>query len=125
MGGNFRIGNNIIVVWPISFNQNWGTFDSLRATVYVIDTISGLGPELMPGGDIRCYPVPVSGPLFVTSNNASLRPKEVLIRNAEGQIIFLSKTPSFGIATESWANGVYFLEVTFENGSRRIYKVVK
>jgi hypothetical protein len=125
MGGNFKIGNNIIVVWPISYNQTWGTHDSLTATVFVIDTINGIGPELSPYEGVRCYPVPASGPMYITSNNPSMRPKEVIIRSATGDVVFVSKTPSFGIETESWANGVYFLEVTFDNGSRRVYKVVK
>ena len=125
MGGHFRIGNNTIVIWPVCYNPNFSTYDSLTATVYVIDTISGLGPEYDLDEGVRCYPVPASGPLFVTSTNPRLRPKSVTIRDASGRIVLVSTTPSFGIETESWADGVYMLEVTFENGSKRVYKVVK
>lgn len=125
MGGQFRIGNNVIVVWPIVQNPYFGIHDSLSANVFVLDTISGLGPEYFPDEGVRCYPVPASGPMYVTSNNPHLHPKEITVRDASGKIVFFTTTPSFGIETESWANGVYLLDVIFDNGSRRVYKVVK
>lgn len=125
MGGNFRIGNNVIVVWPISFDPHFATLDSLTANVFVIDTISGMGSEHISGGDVRCYPVPAVGPLYVTSSNHSLKVKEVIVRDGTGRIIAISKTPGLGIDTEPWASGIYLLEITFENGKKSVYKIIR
>jgi len=126
LGQKLRIGSNVIVVWPVVDNPYFGIHDSLSVTVFVMDTISGLGPEhFAPDEGVRCYPVPASGPMYITSTNPQLHPKEITVRDAGGKTVFVSETPMLGIETESWANGVYFLEVVFDNGSRRVYKVVK
>ena len=125
MGGNFRIGNNVIVVWPVIYSPNWAAHDSLKATVFVIDTISGIRVNTLPEENVRCYPVPASGPMYITSTNPHISPKQVIVRDASGKVVFVSTTPMFGIETESWASGVYTLEVTFDNGAKGAYKVVK
>lgn len=123
-GQGFRIGNNVIVVWPICIsNPNFSTGDSITANVVVLDGIS-TGPEPDPGA-VRCYPVPASGPLYVTSSDRSLIVKEIIIRDAAGQIVAVSDNPAAGILTDDWASGVYTLEVTFENGKRSFYKIVR
>ena len=123
-GQGFRIGNNVIVVWPIcTTNPSFSTGDSITANVVVLDGIS-TGPEPV-AGEVRCYPVPASGPLYVTSSDRSLVVKEIVIRNAAGQIIAVSDDPASGILTDDWASGVYMLEVTFENGKRSFYKIIR
>ncbi|MCX6310589.1 MAG: T9SS type A sorting domain-containing protein [Bacteroidetes bacterium] len=123
MGGQLRIGNNVIVVWPISLDPNFSTQDSISANVFVIDP-NGV-PEHNKSDDIRFYPVPTNGPLYVTSSSHSLLVKEVIVRDAAGKTIAVSNSPSLGIDTEAWAHGIYFLEITFDNGQKSTYKIIR
>lgn len=119
----FRIGNNVIVVWPITTNQNFDTHDSIAVNVLVLDGVStGPDPEV---GEVRCYPVPANGPLYITSSNRALAVKEITIRDATGKIIAVSNNPSTGIITDDWATGIYLLEIMFENGKRSTHKIIK
>ncbi|CAN5789993.1 hypothetical protein BH11BAC7_BH11BAC7_01800 [soil metagenome] len=119
----FHIGNNVIVVWPITTNPNFGISDSVTVNVVILDGIS-TGPE-QAGGEVRCFPVPVNGPLYVTSSSRMLVIKSILIRDAAGKIVTVSDNPSQGINTDAWAAGIYILEVTFDNGKETVYKIIR
>lgn len=125
MGGIFRIGNNVIVVWPISFDPHFSTLDSITVNVFLIDSISSVGPEHNQEGGVKCYPIPASGPLYVTTGSHSTKIKEVVVYDATGKIICVSKSPSLGIDTQPWSSGIYLLEVIFENGTKSSYKVIR
>jgi hypothetical protein len=120
----FHIGNNVIVVWPIcTSNPNFVTEDTVTVNVIVLDGIStGPEPEI---GDIKCFPVPANGPLYVTSSNYSLVVKQIVVHDAAGKIVAVSENPAAGISTTEWAPGIYMLNITFENGQKSIYKVIR
>ncbi len=122
-GAAFHIGNNVIVVWPVTTNPDFISSDTITVSVIVLDGI-GTGPDI-DIGEIRCYPVPASGPLYVTSSNRNMVIKEITIRDASGKIVAISDNPVEGIITDDWATGIYMLEVTFENGKRSNFKIVK
>lgn len=119
----FHIGNNVIVVWPITTNSNFGVYDSVTVSVVIVASVNQ-GPQQAPS-EIRCFPVPVNGPLFVTSSSRALVVKDIIIRDASGKIVAVSSNPSHGIDTEAWAAGIYLLDVTFENGRKGVYKIIK
>ncbi len=123
MGGNMRIGNNVIVVWPISYDPNFFTRDSIISNVFIFDP-NGV-PEYNQDGGVRCYPIPAAGPLYVTSSNRAMKIKEVVVRDVEGKIVAISQTPSLGINTEPWASGIYLLEITFDSGQKSTYKIIR
>lgn len=125
MGGPFKIGNNTIVIWPASYNSNFITSDTLRINVLVIDTINGLGPQPPERIEVRCYPVPGSGPLYITSTNSNINPVSAIVYDAEGRIVQVSPDISNGIITQILPPGVYFVEVLFDNEQRRTYKIVR
>lgn len=124
LGGIFAIGNNTIVIWPILFDPNWNTGDSLRATVFVMDSIVGVN-DLADESSIRCYPVPSSGLLYLTSSSRNLVPESAIIRSSTGEIVFRTNTPLNAIDVSTWSPGVYFIEVTFENGRQGVYKIMR
>ncbi|MDQ3110750.1 MAG: T9SS type A sorting domain-containing protein [Bacteroidota bacterium] len=122
ISAGFHIGNNVIVVWPIcTSNPNFNTQDSITVNVVVLSGIS-TGPE---PGEIKCFPVPANGPLFVTSSNRTLVIKQIVITDASGKIIAVSDNPGAGIDTNDWAAGIYLLDITFENGQKSVYKVIR
>jgi hypothetical protein len=123
LSGFFRIGSNTIVIWPIALHSSFETGDSLTATVFILPT--GLGPEPHNNEEVRCYPVPSNGPLFIQSLSPTLRPAQAVVRDVNGRVVAESKTLAAGIDTEPWPPGVYFIEVTFDNGTMRIYKVMR
>jgi len=125
MGGNFRIGNNVIVVWPAVYHAGFSTGDSLTATVFVIDTISGIPPGGTVDESVRCFPVPSSGPLYIYSASTNYHPKEVMVHDASGQVVYYSKNAGASIDTEPWRPGIYFIEITFDNGAKHTYKIVR
>jgi hypothetical protein len=122
LGGYFRIGSNTIVIWPISFDPNFDTGDSLHATVVILPAGTG-GPVSRPGTDVRCFPVPASGPLYITSQNAMQKPVSVVVRDMAGKTVAVSSSLENGIDTEPWPAGIYFLEVTFDDGTTGTYKI--
>ncbi|HEU4718880.1 MAG TPA: T9SS type A sorting domain-containing protein [Bacteroidia bacterium] len=125
MGGNLRIGGNVIVVWPATFQSGFSTADSVTANIFLIDTLAGTGPEHLVPDDVKCFPVPASGPLYISCVNPNLRPKSISVHDAGGRVIYVNDKPSSPIDTDSWAPGVYFLEIEFDNGGLRVYKIMK
>ena len=124
-GGPFRIGNNVIVVWPRIFDPNFHFSDSLRANVFVIDTSTGTGPVYGNSFDVKCYPVPSSGPLYIASNISSARITKIILRDAGGQLVASSKDPSQPIDLSSLPPGMYVVEVTFDNNKTGWYKILR
>lgn len=123
LGGYFRIGNNTIVIWPVCDDPNFLTGDSLIANVIVLPT--GMGPEPIDNEVVRCFPVPASGPLYIVSMSPSIHPVSAVIRDMTGRVVDESHNMQIGIDTEPWPPGVYFIDVTFDNGTYRTYKVVR
>jgi hypothetical protein len=124
MGGLFRIGNNTIVIWPVMYDPNWDTGDSLVATVFVMDSINGIH-EAPSNSSLRCYPIPSSGPLYMVNASPHNQPVHAVIRNEQGQIVAENDNPLGGIDTEPWPAGIYLIEVTFEDGTKGTYKVMR
>jgi hypothetical protein len=125
-GGRFHIGNNVVVVWPVSHgaNSSFITRDSITLNVFLIDTLSSIGPEY-DLGQVRMYPVPSSGPLYINSANSNLRIESVIIRDAQGKIVHTSSGPDPVINTELWSPGIYTVETHLSNGSISQYKIMR
>lgn len=125
MGGNFHVGNNVVVVWPISENGVFTTLDSITLNVIVIDTLSSIheDPE---SEDVRIYPVPANGPVFITSYHPLYQVESVIIYDVNGQVMYKSEPNSTGpIDTERWAPGMYLVETTLSNGAVSYYKILR
>lgn len=125
-GGVFKIGNNTIVVWPASTGSGFSTGDSLFANVYIIDTINNVPDPLPPERiEVRCYPVPGSGPLYIKSTNPNVKPVSALIYDADGRLVQYAENLSGGVITQTLPTGIYYVEVLFDNQQRRTYKIVR
>ncbi|HTF04937.1 MAG TPA: T9SS type A sorting domain-containing protein [Bacteroidia bacterium] len=124
-GGPFRIGNNIVVVWPVSFsNSQWVTGDSITVNVFLIDTLSSTGGDYPPA-ELRIYPVPSRGPLYITSYHPQFQITEIIIRDAMGREVYRGESSTSPIDTESWAPGIYTVETTLSNGTSSFYKIIR
>lgn len=125
-GGRFHIGNNVVVVWPVAHgaNSSFLTKDSITLNVFLIDTISSLGPE-RETAQIRMYPVPSNGPLYISSANANHRIEYVIIRDTQGKIVHEARGPSPVVETQTWESGIYTVETHLSNGSVSHYKIIR
>ena len=124
-GGYFHVGNNVVVVWPISVGpDSFRTNDSIFLNVLLIDTINSIGPEYPPA-NVRIYPVPANGPLYINSYHPQYQVTTVVIRNAMGQIVYSAESAAGPINTEEWAPGLYTVETTLSNGQVGYYKILR
>lgn len=123
-GAYFHVGNNVVVVWPVSVDPSFNTGDSVTVNVFLIDTLNSLGPD-HPPAELRIYPVPSTGPLYISSYHPQFHITTITIRNVMGQIMYTSNSPSGPINTEAWAPGLYTVEATLNNGSSSCYKILR
>lgn len=124
-GGQFHVGNNVVVVWPISVGPGqFSPGDSLELNVFLIDTLSSIGHDYPPA-DVRIYPVPANGPLYINSYHPQYRVTGIVIRDALGQEMYRTDNPSGPINTDAWASGLYTVETSLSNGSVSYYKILR
>jgi hypothetical protein len=120
----FHVGNNVVVVWPIGVGPgNWQSADSIMLNVFIIDTISGTGPE-NEFPFLRIYPVPANGPLYISSYNPQHHMLSVIIRDASGRTVY-DGIPTSPIETDTWAPGLYVIEAALSNGTVSWYKIMR
>lgn len=120
----FHVGNNVIVVWPIGVGPgSWQARDSMELRVFIVDTLSGLGPE-PPGGFVRIYPVPANGPLTISSYHPQYHVTHVIVRDMTGREVY-NGVPSGPINTDDWAAGLFTIEAALSNGTVSWYKIMR
>jgi hypothetical protein len=77
------------------------------------------------GSNIFVYPNPVNTVLFVKSTEDV----HVSIYSVDGKALlldcFVPRNDARGVSVERYAKGVYFVQVTFADGSKEVRKVVK
>jgi hypothetical protein len=123
-GGPFKIGGNTIVIWPASVGNVGGGTDSLEFVVTVLDTISGIidPPSL---GSVRLFPIPSSGPLYVITGTPHFGASSATVYDNFGKRMFETKEMANGIDMSDWPKGIYYIDVIFDNGWRKTYKIVR
>jgi hypothetical protein len=124
VGGHFHVGNNVVVVWPAAVGSLFDAGDSVFLNVFIIDSLSSTGPEY-PNADVRIYPVPSNGPLYIRSYHPQFQVTNVIIRNAAGQEVYRSATANSPIDTNSWPPGLYSVETTLSNGAVSYSKILR
>jgi hypothetical protein len=101
-----------------SLNINWA---ERKKRVFVmqkcIDNVMGIQDQTFATSKLSAYPNPFSERLFA---NSSL-PKELMIRNAWGVLMFQGVIPEGGLNTSNWSAGLYI--VHDESGNTR--KLIK
>jgi hypothetical protein len=123
-GGNFRVGNNVVVVWPIALGSQFVTGDSISVNVFLIDTINSVGQEYR-GAEVRIYPVPSKGPLYINSYHPTLTISMIIIHDSAGREVYRGANTHAPIDTESWAPGMYTIQTILSDGSTSFYKIIR
>jgi hypothetical protein len=123
-GPSFRIGGNVIVVWPRPNGPPFTTGDSLLIPVTVLDATS-IGEIAADPIRINCFPNPARNLLYIQANAPNSRLASILVRDVHGRIIETLPCNGLPVNVSQWDTGVYLLEFQFENGERRIRKVIR
>ncbi|MCA6362035.1 MAG: T9SS type A sorting domain-containing protein [Bacteroidetes bacterium] len=123
--GAFRIGGNVIVIWPILSDPQFDTGDSIVVPVFVLDgTGINENPRSRPLG-IKCFPIPTRQHLNIEVIPGHPSPEYMLIRDVQGRIIYQSPYAPQPVNTEHWESGIYILECRYEDGSRNFIRIIR
>jgi hypothetical protein len=108
----FKIGNNIVVVWPV-VNGMVVPVDSFQTVVYFVP-LSSLAPGEVASDGMSLYPMPASDYLQLGFNHL-LIPEHVRIWTLSGQLVKELPRNTRIIPISYLSQGMYFLEVSFGN----------
>ena len=94
-------------------------------TSAVISTISSVY-EIDPSIEVLVQPNPASNQIFVTLPSGVV-PQYVYLANVYGQIVYASaqSNTTFAVDVHQLSNGVYILQVVYEDGRMSVERVVK
>ncbi|MCU0431874.1 MAG: T9SS type A sorting domain-containing protein [Bacteroidia bacterium] len=123
--GFFRIGGNVIVIWPIVSDPQFTTGDSIVVPVYVLDG-TGIGerPRTRPIG-IKCFPIPTLQNLHIEVLPGHPTPETIVVRDIQARIIYQAPWTTQPINTAEWESGIYILECRYEDGSSSYLRIIR
>lgn len=120
----FKLGGNVVVVWPVSVGGNLiETTDTFYTNVEILG-YSGITD--IPENDIghNIYPVPANDKLFLPESIAEKSIEYVRIFDVLGCTkVLLKEYPKY-ISVSDFENGFYFLEIKEKNNQTRIFKFI-
>ncbi|MGL4599280.1 MAG: T9SS type A sorting domain-containing protein [Bacteroidia bacterium] len=120
--GNFRIGNNVIIVWPRPVNPPFTSFDTITTVVF----IPPLGlREYSHLNRIKIYPNPSENWFTLDLLPTAPQPVSVKVNDVYGRCFFMADNPGLNVDATEWPAGVYFIEYIFEDKSRYVGRVVR
>lgn len=118
----FRIGGNIVVVWPVA--DGLLTLDTFNTTIYVIPLLTSINENKALLNQFTIYPNPTQSNIFIKNNLTETKIKHVRIYGIRGELIFVSITTN-NIDVSNLPKGTYFLKIELEKGEVFNYKVIK
>lgn len=122
--GPYRIGGNIVVIWPKAFSSSITvlTLDSLHDTLYVVSPNGII--EFNNGELVIVAPNPANAAFSIVYSGKEVFPEQVRIFDESGkEVMIANKTKTVSIAHLS--NGIYFVEAKFNNNTTKTFKIIK
>ena len=120
-GGAYRMGGNIVVIWPSSTMAN--TLDSTRDTTVYISGFSSVHEQL-GYGNILLYPNPTSDKIFFRNNNNALNIERIRLLDISGRVLKEWENRSV-ISLEEFAAGVYLLHIDLPDKTSHTFKIIR
>ncbi len=119
-------GDNIIVVWPQALLQPFvQTTDSGIVELWVVNCPVSVEPKLILQNRFSYWPNPSSEALNYKVNEDLEKFEGVRIIDLNGKVVSESKQPLARITLDNFENGLYLLEVRFNDGIRGTFKIIK
>lgn len=122
--GPYRIGGNIVVIWPKAFSSSIIvlTLDSLYDTLYVVSPNGII--EFNNGELISGAPNPAAAAFSIIYSGNEILPEQIRILDESGkEVMVVNKTKTVNIA--HLPNGIYFVEAQFNNNKKKTFKIIK
>jgi hypothetical protein len=123
--GSFRIGGNVIVIWPIVSDPQFTTGDSIVVPIFVLDGTSiGERPRTRPLG-IKCFPIPTRQQLTIEVLPGHPSPENIVVRDIQARIVYQNPWTNQPINVAEWEPGIYILECRYEDGSSSYTRIIR
>ncbi len=122
VSSDFCVGNNTVVIWPLARFGNVPTIDSLILPMFVVGSILNSN-ELVYDIKAHVFPNPTTGNLFLDTKGNSYQVRSIVVRDIFGRIIKEEK--EFPVNLDQMESGVYFIDLTDNNGKTQRFKIVK
>lgn len=120
----FKMGGNVVVVWPVSGGGNLITAPDSFYTNLTILGYSGIPDVVINNDDQNIYPVPANDEIFLPPTPGEPNIEHVRIFDVTGRTkIFIREYPKY-ISVAELENGLYFIEVREKNNQARIFKFI-
>ena len=120
----FKLGGNVVVVWPVSTNGAQIMVTDSFYTVVEILGYAGISDITQINNDNDVFPVPANDVLFLPQNIAENNIEYIRIINMLGRTKYYSDKAVAYINTSFLEQGVYFIEIKEKNISAKVFKVV-
>jgi len=120
----FRLGGNVVVVWPVATNGSVVfVVDTFRTFVYV-SAYAGLGDQYSAGKNFKIFPIPANDRIYFEEKPAEKSFEYVRITDIVGRQRYYSKTPAISVNTEFLEEGVYLIEIKEKNRPSAVSKFI-
>jgi hypothetical protein len=121
---SFRLGGNVVVVWPVSNNgMQIMVTDTFKTFVEILGYL-GINDLLQNNSLGLIYPVPADRTIFLPQNIVENSVEYVRIIDLMGRSVFTINHYPSAISTDELENGVYFLEVKAKNKNSNVLKFI-
>jgi hypothetical protein len=123
--GVLRIGGNVIVVWPIPNDPNFGpNLDTISQIIFVQPMWMGLSDHEKEINLLRVFPIPSKGPIQFTNRDASNPMQFVEVLDLTGKVVFAHSINNSAVDLSHLPKGMYLLRSTMKNGESQILRIV-
>lgn len=119
--GNYRMGGNIVVIWPSSMTAPT-TDSTVFQTVFVVG--GNMIAEISDDKNIRIFPNPSHGNVSILSKGHENDVRSIKLMDVSGRELITYRNTNM-VSLEDYADGIYFLEVTFSDKSQKTFKIIR
>ena len=119
---DYRVGGNIVVIWPSASNAFFNNAPTMEDTVYILGFA---GIENMWDGELTVYPVPFQHSLHIVLPPGHHVPEKIILRDVTGRVVFEAPYSELANIPESISTGTYFLELQFRNARSKTARLMK
>jgi hypothetical protein len=123
--GNFRIGNNVIIVWPQPVGSGFGSRDTITAVVFIPPLGFPENPNYSNLDRFKMYPNPGENWFHLDLQPSAPQPTLVQVHDISGRCVFMANNPGLKVDATEWPAGVYFIEYVFEDKSRHVGRIIR
>ena len=117
--GVFRAGGNIVVIWPSG--NSISTVDSSLLTPVDMEICSGVN-DITQEHSVVLFPNPSDNDIFIRNENEQNEVVRIRVLDISGREVAFYHNAQI-ISVRSLSPGLYFLEATFRDHSREIYRI--